>query len=420
MFCSLDICAHIAHALKDAPSILMPTEQAFESTESLAWGGSGIALFYALLHQKCPHENWDKVAHAYIKMIGKKIETQTSHDLSLFKGFTGYACGVYICSQHKKRYQNLLNSLDQTLFHEISSHLEKLEKEWLLDTPLSPCIYNVTQGLAGYLVYLLHRYDDFPFPPLLPYVLRHLVQLFLTPKKIHGKSYLPWTVSLSNEGINEGYYTNIPDGITGVLAVLVMAAEKGIWVEGQYDLISQITLWLRENVVTVEATLTWPYHIPLEPSPPQSFDETSFIPPIWQRGAPGIARTLFRSAAILRDRELKEFSQETVFKALQKGLDSLPFDDCSLGFGYGGLLMIAQRMGYDTELPSFYTLSQKLEDKIKTLYRPTHSFGFQMAKEEQIDNPYLLQGAAGVGLALLARSQDLKQELALLNNILVI
>ncbi len=97
---SIDICFDIASKMRNPHQVVDSMNDQikrgfFFSTEwpnnSLAWGISGIACFYAMMDLNFPNEGWENVVHDYLLLAKDTVETNSSSDLSLFSGLTDLA-----------------------------------------------------------------------------------------------------------------------------------------------------------------------------------------------------------------------------------------------------------------------------------------------------------------------------------------
>lgn len=125
--------------------------------------------------------------------------------------------------------------------------------------------------------------------------------------------------------------------------------------------------------------------------------------PGWCYGTPGVARSLWLAGAALGDDRLSTVALEATAAACRPGqLDRLPAP--TLCHGLAGLLTIIMQVARDTGDSTFSGPAGAVLDRLLDAYDPRLPLGYQDLEVTgaRVDNPGLLNGAAGVVLALLA------------------
>ncbi|MEU9043611.1 MULTISPECIES: lanthionine synthetase LanC family protein [unclassified Kitasatospora] len=122
------------------------------------------------------------------------------------------------------------------------------------------------------------------------------------------------------------------------------------------------------------------------------------LPASWCHGGPGIARALWLAGTALDDATLRDLGRETLLAALRRPPELRRIDlRPGLCPGLAGLLLITLRFARDTADPAFRPAVRDVAARLIDLSGDRYGSGGSAA-------PGLLDGAAGVLLALLAAS----------------
>lgn len=259
--------------------------------------------------------------------------------------------------------------------------------------------FDAIRGLSGMGGLLLHRdvHTD-----VLREVLTYLVRL-TEPVKHDGEVLPGWWSHLAPSGTispeyPEGHANNgVAHGIGGPLAVLSLAARRGITVDGHLDAITGILTWLDHWQQDGPAGPWWPYWITREqlrsgttgPGPSR---------PSWCYGTAGFARVQQLAALALKDPARQHAAEFALLRAMT---DSGQLDatvDMSLCHGFAGLAHI-------TRLAADDALTPGLTACLPRLLAPITDTAPGTLADSLISPPSggdigLLEGAAGTALAL--------------------
>lgn len=387
------------------------------ASESLISGYAGIAIFFSAMDSCLPNDNWDRVAHEYLKAAAEQFEREGFPDLSLFEGLTGLSMAAYLCSRHGVRYQQLLEKLDAMLINHVQHYLWQDLSSIVEDQTdfIDPAIYNLAQGLSGILIYLSLRKDQPIFFSLSCDIVKKICQIFKSKIIIkEHQQVVPWLVSPAHSKFDqkglypeESFLLSTPYGIAGLLSSLsIIAREMSLSHEG-YELIRTISDWLVQKQGKTSEGVFWKHTISLK-------EELSgdLLPPetnrdAWCYGIPSVTRALLLASKALKDNQLYEFANNQFLSLWSKPEKEWNLIGTSFGYGRAGHLAITFRMHQETNNPKLKSHLIDLENGLKRYYDPNSIFGFKAVafseKNEYmwIDDPGLLNGASGIALSLL-------------------
>jgi hypothetical protein len=358
----------------------------------LAGGGAGIALLYGQLDRHQPDQGWDVTAHDFLRVGVRQAEQAGWMGPGLLVGFGGVAYAARLLSKGGTRYGSLLSTLDAQV------------SRWVLATePPGHGVlvgsFDVIAGAAGVVPYLL----DSGMAAELRHLLANLVdvcgnrdglQNWHTP---HDLIVNPLTAKHYPGGnLNCG----LSHGSPGILAAMSLAASAGHEVPGQVDAMRELVNWLLDNRIDDEHGPNWPTAVAL----PLGSDEPIVARTTWCYGAPGVARTLWLAGVALGDHGLRTFAVESMLAACERLPGDLQVNGACLCHGFAGVLQIVLRFAHDTGDPRFAAAAEMITERLLDCHRPESRFGFHSIEPDGSagDQAGLLEGAAGVALALLA------------------
>ncbi len=411
MYNCLDISCELAERMREPEHLIETMRSKIGSGNyyavtwpdfSFAWGLSGIASYYAILHRHFDGEGWDRVAHNYLIICKQMLEKTPSSNISLFFGLAGLSLSVYWCSEEKKRYRQYLHNLDILLIEKIQkSYLDPIKQFLDPSKRVTSSYYDLAHGLSGAILYLLKRKE---MQQLCYVCVEALTKVLFTPRKIQSGQVYPWyhpPDGLYPE-LQQGYYRlDVPYGLPGVLGTLSQALKKGICPPNLLEWITQTTQWLLDRSID---TSSWDAIAPVKKT---ENTHTASLQRNWFSGAPASLFCLYLSAEATENLSLKKFCEHALYSHLREIVDQNCCEDTSFACGKAGLLFLAYQMGCKSENPSFFSLAKELESALLMCFKPEHTFGFQsLAKLDSnapvfIDNPCFLNGAIGISLTLL-------------------
>ncbi len=364
---------------------------------SLALGRCGFSLFHAWYHVVTGSPQAAETAHRF---LGESIELlpQMRMDESLYCGFPGVAW----TTEHVLR---LLDAADD------DDPIEGLDEELIgfLDNPeFRPC-YDLIGGLAGLGVYALERRGRRTALPLAERILARLERM-ATP--MPGGTAWPsgglTRRAMADDVKPEDRYYNLgmSHGIPGVLAILARLAEFPELRERALALLAPGTTWLRAQRLPAGSAGAFSDYVAdgFHPAPARV---------AWCYGDPGVAAALVAAGRVLGDRDAVAAGLDAAHHAIARPIETTEVVDAGFCHGAAGLAHTFARLAQQTGDPAcrdaaiawYDRTLQRVDDRPNIAGFPI--FCFERNHDgEYLDDPGMLPGAAGIGLALLAGISD--------------
>lgn len=415
-----EICEYIQEAAKQDRFI---TNQWLEL--SLAKGLPGIAVFYGVMDQIFPDQQWDLVVYAYLKLMIEKIEGEGISNISLFDGLSGICFATYLCSKEGFRYPKLLSKVDDLLFSEIEFSLfPQIDSYLVKELPFPPSLYNLSHGLCGVLAYLLLRKEHSTCYRLARDCLTRLILMLKQEQCINGYRIPGWYISQENQIAvqekikypNGSFSLGMPYGVSGCLSILSLAFIEGIILPGQYEIIKDISNWLKSKLSMASSSPCWHHTVSFEEEISNKEALIDLNRDVWCYGTPAVSRTLYLASKATQDTHLMKFAENSFLTIFSKSWQERNMMGTTFDWGRAGLLALTYHMAKDTRNPSLLQQVDTLEYDLKRFYHPSHPFGFQAVQvtdSEQyrwINHPGLINGTVGIALSLLLNHFEAKME----------
>jgi len=371
---------------------------------SLASGLAGQALFYAYLALSTADES---AADHAADLLERATEELASSPMppTLYSGFPGVAWTM----------EHLQGRLFENGDGEEAEEDPVLEIDQALLGPLerSPWLgeYDLIGGLAGLGVYALERLPRPTAAALLARVVDRLAEI--AEEREEGVAWFTPPERLpewQREIFTRGHYNlGVAHGLPGVVPILAGACAAGVAVERARPLLDGAVRWLLARR--------------LEPGSDSCFGgsytpwEPSSLPTrlAWCYGDPGIAATLLAAARAVGEPEWERQALEIALAAATREESTSRVQDAGLCHGTAGLAHLFNRM-YQT------TGEERLAQAARRWFERTLDFrvpgepvaGFRAWELDPAGQPAwrpdggFLEGAAGVGLALLGATSDVE------------
>lgn len=191
----------------------------------------------------------------------------------------------------------------------------------------------------------------------------------------------------------------------GPLALLALAWRGGVRVAGQDEAIARIMALLMRWRAEDSAGPYWPRWVTGDHlRDPAVTAERG--PDAWCYGTAGVARTIYLAGLALARDDWQMQAHAVLDGAIAAASDRV-ISDHALCHGWSGLLHIAIRMWLDTGRAAYRNAVSMLADRVMSGYGSDLAFGFGFPANlagRTLDRPGLLDGAAGIALALSAHA----------------
>jgi len=124
----------------------------------------------------------------------------------------------------------------------------------------------------------------------------------------------------------------------------------------------------------------------------------------WCDGSSGIARALWLAGRALDDQALSSLALEIIADVAQRLHQDAKIIGPSLCHGLAGIVQICAHFAHETGEPLLVEHLRSLTDSLMEMFEEDHPFGYRAFEPDyiRVDSPWLLEGASGVALALLA------------------
>ncbi|MBV9196635.1 MAG: lanthionine synthetase C family protein [Solirubrobacterales bacterium] len=356
---------------------------------SLSNGSSGLAVFFAFLDQAC--QGYDAGVRA-MRCLEEAVGVLATAPLppSLYSGFTGVAWAAQVVAEVlDPEGEDRNDAIDEALLALLR------RRGW------DRAHYDLVFGLVGLGVYALER---LPRPVALDCV--DLVIGHLASRASHDDAGAYWwTVPSLLSGPNREAYPDggvdlgVAHGVAGVIPFLARAATL-LPESAAGTLLKGAVRWLLAHAVAGDGGPTIPYFVAegAELGPARS---------AWCYGDPGVAAVLLVAAREARESAWEEIATGLAVRAAERPVETSGVTDAGFCHGSAGLGHLFNRMYQMTG-------ERKLADAARFWLQRT--LEVCEAAEEAIGGgsvegrpvPWsgrgVLEGAAGVGLVLLAAS----------------
>ncbi|MDQ1293730.1 MAG: lantibiotic biosynthesis protein [Actinomycetota bacterium] len=395
---------------------------------SLSHGWSGTALLFAELARD--DDAWARIGHAHLVAASETLPT-SSWAGGLFGGPAALGLAAYALRAENRPYTTLLEKLNRAVMADAQQRLAVELRRRGVGRGASWVSYDVISGLSGIGRYLVHaaEYEGArsDVAHTLGEVLASVIAL-AEPIVLDGVKLPGWHVPVEFELVEEDRKTfprgdsnlGAAHGISGALAFLSIAARRGWQVSGQKSAIHTMAWWLmRWHTADADGPF-WPARVSYAEQASGQLDDNCFTRAAWCYGTPGTAHALVLASQVLGD----DFLVRTAVETMLSVLDRPPAQWRNVGptfcHGRSGLLETTRSMFRETGDERLAPHVTRLTRDVLARFDDDHPFGFQHLVPQLAVNwrtrtedygwdgltvAGLLEGAAGVALALLATAR---------------
>ncbi|MCZ7564482.1 MAG: lanthionine synthetase C family protein [Burkholderiales bacterium] len=359
---------------------------------ALASGDAGLALFLAGLTR---YENAPLDAAALRDTLLKRATdalAARAMDASLFNGFTGIAWTVQrFLPAARSPGRDPLASIDDVL------------AEYLLQRGCRQV--DLISGIVGIGVYLLERLPS----PAAKAGLQSIVAMLDSRAETDGAGGTAWRVPAEQlDEVDRVQYPQgrfdlgVAHGVPGIMAFLARVAATGIERERSSALVAGSVAWLMRQERVGSESAAFPYWV--APVGPTRSTELA-----WCYGDLGIALAMMTAATAAGRRDWRDHAVRIGLAAAIRSMHASSKVDAGLCHGSCGIAHLFNRMYQATGDSAFLDAARNGYGNVFAMHRKGRGIGGFLSlirdsnlQDLWITTPELLNGAAGIGLGLLA------------------
>ncbi len=356
---------------------------------SVGGGAAGVALAH-IEAARTGHGSWD-TAHTWITraLTGPVNASGTA---TLWSGAPALGLVTAVAATSPSHLARARTRLDEATTRLTQHRLAQAHAR--IDRGMRPPLaeFDLIQGLTGLALYHLHTHPDATITrQVLAYLVRLTWPLADDPGQLPGW----WSEQSPHARLDPdfpGGHLNlgVAHGISAPLAVLSLAALRGVTVSGHTEAIGRVCAVLDVYRHSPLAGMWWPYYLTPQrwKSGPNAAASTGQRPS-WCYGTPGLVRAQQLAGLALNDHKRRAMAEQSMGDCLRdvSQLDALT--DLGLCHGWAGLLHCAWRVNADAPGSPLAAGLDRVAAAL--LDRLDH---------DDAQDPEFLDGRAGIALAL--------------------
>lgn len=375
---------------------------------SVAQGDIGQAMLCGQLHRVLPDDGWDRTGAELMAPVAAML--RRGHPPAM--GTVGGSSGVAFVARWlgDAGLASSLSGLDGSIAQDALGTAAAIRGR----RGISVSTFDQISGLSGVLLCAL-PHERQAAAPVTPFVVKALAALALEggeppawytpPEYLYDDEQRYW---YPYGNVNLG----LAHGTPGPLAALASAVRLGIGGDEARSATTVLGDWLASHATMGDGGPGWDSVVTLAPGPDGLVEQPTHGVgrDAWCYGTPGAARALYVAGEAMDRpdwRELAIASMETVYDrpVEERGIDSPTF--CH---GVAGLLQITLRFHHDTGLPVFADAATALTRQILDAVELDRPMGIANLEpgDNKVDQPGVLDGAAGVSLVLLSAASEVE------------
>ena len=367
-----------------------------EPAASLAGGHAGLAVFYSYLLEARARDIDRKTAIRFLNFTTRGL-SRTRLLPSFYAGFTGMAWAATHLEGLGLADRQDLTAVDEALVDFVG------RSPWQRD-------YDLVSGLVGFGLYAIERLPHHVAAESLKRVVDRLGEIaertgegisWFTPPEL----LTAYELERSPRGC---YNLGVAHGVPGVIALLAMACAAGVACRKARTLLDGAVAWVEAQRLPRGSRSNFPTRVGPEIEPTASRSA-------WCYGDPGIAAALFVAARSVAEPAWERRALEIALNAAERPHDEAGVVDAALCHGSGGLGHIFNRFFQATGEERFLHAARSWFRRTLEFQCPAKGIGGYLTwspgkgrNPTWIADPGILNGAAGIGLALLAAATPIE------------
>jgi hypothetical protein len=379
---------------------------------SLAGGSAGLAVLHGYLAQSGHGHESDALAREYLQHAAAAV-AELPATASLYSGLTGVGWAMAhlllekgISPFCRNGPKGASHKMDLSPFP--ADDLAEIDEVLLDHLDQSPWSgeYDLIEGLVGFGVYALERLPR----PAATACLERVVDRLAETAEPQGGGVTWWTdpVWLPSETraeFSRGYYNlGLAHGVPGVIGLLGQVCPAGVAHDKARPLLDGAVRWL------------------LDQDGPDGF--SNWVVPgttgnrarlAWCYGDPGVAAALLGAARCVAEPAWEAAALAIARRAAQRPYEESGVKDAGLCHGSAGLAHLFNRMFHATGEPELAQVARSWFEQTLAMRRPGRGIGgYEAWKSDEAagqsgsSDADLLNGAAGIALALLAATTSIE------------
>ncbi|WP_052411234.1 lanthionine synthetase C family protein [Streptomyces sp. NRRL S-118] len=379
------------------------------ASEPLAWGPVSLGRGHAGLAVLCitrsnRHPGFAVAAHRHLSRATDLLGRSRRPSYGIVGEITGLAFGMEMAHRVTGGYTGALASLDRT----VAQHAARLCRD-IEQRPIGGMArYDAIEGLAGMGRYMLLRGDTLRAP--LEEVLATLVRMAGTVSAPSGPLPGLWcdgppslTARVTPDVEEHGHLNlGLAHGIAGPLALLSVAFREGVRVQGQHRAASAIVSRLRRAAYTDAYGVGWADYVSREQwlrgTPVPASRRAA-----WCYAAPGVSRAVQLAGDAFGEPGWTELAEDSVRAVVRAPIEEWRLRDQGLCHGTAGMLTMLRFFADGPLAELVVPVRDTLVEMLLSAFDPERPFGYVVPVRGSAaggDYPGLLEGAAGIALAL--------------------
>lgn len=363
-----------------------------------------IYLSYRLIN--CDDKEYSELLYNrvnyYLQELLNSIKLNSTNNISLCYGFTGYVYTLEFLSQNCKGYEKLLDTLETILLALTKDRLSEIKRSNIVKEEY----FDVIQGVSSVARYLLSKEKlTSEQRVLVKEILNYLADLINHDPTIYAE-YMP------NEKLRKKFpsgYINlgVAHGILGPLYVLALGFKKFDMTQYLLSIEKGLSYYERSFFTNkIGKIIGWNGRVS------DAVENEGFrFNSSWCYGSLGMARVLYNIAKIIDSRKFREMATD-VFTSSIDYINSSEILNNAICHGRSGIMLLFNLMYLDTGKIQFKTISDNLFREIVRaasnseyifVERDVYFRGVNFDKVIDYIDFGLLNGVSGIVLALMAQ-----------------